>query len=42
MDGVGFCTTSIISADSIVTASAIERIGKFFLTGKSSVLLDTQ
>ena len=41
MDGVGFWRTSIRSAAALVTESAGERLGNFFWTGKSSVVLDT-
>ena len=42
MDGVGFCSASVRSADALVTASAGDRLGKFFWTENSSVVLDTR
>ena len=42
LDGVGFCKASVRSAAAIVTVSAVKRLGDFFWTGKSSVLLDTR
>ena len=40
--GVGFCSASVISAAALVTASAGNRLGEFFWTGNSSVVLDTR
>ena len=41
MYGVGFCRASVRSEAALVTASAGDRLGKFFWTGNSSVVLDT-
>ena len=41
MDGVGFCWASVSSAAALGTTFAGERLGKFFWTGKSSVVSDT-
>ena len=42
LDGVGFCRASVRSAVALVTASAENRLGKFFWTGNSSVVSDTR
>ena len=41
MDGAGFRRAYVRSAAALVTASAGKRLGNFFWTGKSSVVLDT-
>ena len=42
LDGVGFCRASVRSAAALVTASAGDRLGKFFWTGNSLVALDNR
>ena len=41
LDGVGFCRSSIRSAVALVTTSAGDRLGNFFWTRNSSVVMDT-
>ena len=41
MDGVGFCSASVRSAAALVTASAGDRLGRFFWDENSSVVSDT-
>ena len=40
LDGVWFCRVSVRSAAKLVTASAGNRLSKFFWTRNSSVVLD--
>ena len=42
LDGVGFCRASVRSEAALVTASAGERLGKFFWTVNISVVSDTR
>ena len=42
IDGVGFCRASVRSAAALVTASAGDKLGKFFWTGNSSFVLNTR
>ena len=42
LDGVGCCIAPVRSAAALVTASAVDRLGKFFWAGNSSVVLDTR
>ena len=42
LDGVGFCSESVRSAAALVTASAGDRLGKFFWNGNSSFVPDTR
>ena len=41
LDGVGCCSASVMSAATLVTASAENRLGKFFWAGNISVVSDT-
>ena len=41
LDGIRLCRASVRSEAALVTASAGDRLGKFFWIGNSSVLLDT-
>ena len=41
LDVVGFCRAPVRSVFALVTASAGNRLGKFFWTGNSPVMLDT-
>ena len=42
LGGVGFCSASMSSVTALVTASAGDRLGKFFWTGNISVVSDTR
>ena len=42
MDGVGCCSDSARSADTVVTAFAGDRLGKIFWAGNSSIVSDTR
>ena len=42
LDVVGLCRASVRSVTALVTASAGDRLGKFFWTGNISVVSDTR